>query len=491
MNPLNLFMKKLILLISFALPFYSFAQTPIKTAEDTAFILDRVYYPQMQIKMSISIITSDFSTAPKKTAYLSEIDSLNKLIKKEPTKGDHYLALGGIYNEFHRTKEADSIRKIAKDLFIGDMMKNPADTHAIACMANIYLGELDWQLAYAYFSELTKQTPESSVGWNGLAMISMASYDFDIAITQMEKAINAEPDNIDNYCQMANIMMMKSVFDLNKLDSATMDTLTYKGIVNKNFIQKGLKLNPENETLKAILDAMLLTGIIYQAFIDNSEKFTGRGDTISFLLSSEINRAIDGIEKNMETRAAKTFCDREFPYTCLMLISFLRNDPDKAMNWFEKGIHFNPRSQTLYENMTGVCALMMRRDCAYRLQLKLDSIHPLVNNFLMTAYFYYLDKRFEQSKIWTQKVFTLDPENFNALMGMAALSTRELNFPTAATYLDKAAGIDKEHPDVQLLMGILYLFDNSPIMAKSIFTELLKNEQSTIEVEELLERFCK
>jgi tetratricopeptide (TPR) repeat protein len=484
--------KFIVSFIIFVLIYLSgFTQVVVNTAEDTAFVMERVYYPQMQIKMSITFVTSDFLLAPKKNIKMSDGDSIEKLIVKEPGRADHYLALSSFYNEFNRTIKADSLRKLAKELFIGDLMKNSADTHAIQNLANIYLGELNGELATAYFNELTKQVPASSAGWNGLALISMANYDFKNAISYMDKGLQAEPDKIENYCQMANIMMMKSVFDLDSYDSTIMDTLTYKGMINTSFLENALKQKPGDPSISAMLDALKLTSIIYQAFIDNSDKFTGRGDSVIFVLSKSCTVELSSIENRMKTYADKAFHDKEFPYACLMLINFLRNDPDQALEWFKKGIKLNPRSQNLYENMTGIYALSMRKEPAYKLQLKLDSIHPNVTNLLMTAYFYYLDKKFGESKIWTQKVLALEPNNFNALMGMAALSTHDKKFGEAASFLDKAAGINPEHPDVLLLTGILYLLDNSPQMAKSTFGELLKNNQSTIEVDELMDRFLK
>jgi tetratricopeptide (TPR) repeat protein len=375
-------MKKYLLLFALLLltSRAGMCQDFLKTSEDTAFVMDRVYYPQLQIKMSISFLTEDFSSS---------------LIRKEPERADHYMALSALYRQLYRQREADSLGKITKDLFMKEMMRNPADTHAIRMMANIFMGEGDRQLAQAYFEEITKVAPLSSVGWNGLALIKMSYYEMDPAMGYLEKAIQLEPDNIENYCQMSNLMMFKAIYDLNTYDSTMVDSLSYKGFVNTLFLEKALLRKPGHPTLLAMLDALHLTGIIYQAFIDNADKLNGRGDTVSFRLREKSKQAADLIAKRMEERIKKGFTDREFPYSCLMLVAFLNNDPETALRWFNQGIGYNPRSQNLYENMTGICALTLRKDCAYRIQLQLDSIHPTVNNFLMTAYFYYLDRRFD------------------------------------------------------------------------------------------------
>jgi tetratricopeptide (TPR) repeat protein len=489
----NMIMKRflIIALLQLCLLSSGFSQTLIKNASDTSFLLDRVYFPQLQIKLSISFVTSDFSVAPKKRISFSDIEANKKLIRGDPKNGDHYISLAEAYNEFNKTRKADSVKQVAKDIFVNNLIANAADTHAVRTLANIYLGEMQWDLARSFFQELTRTAPGSSAGWCGLALISMASYDFNEALKNMQKAIDAEPGNIDNYCQMANIIMMKSVIDLDSYDSLKMDTLTYRGIIDTKFIRDALKKKPGDPSLSAIQDALTLSGIIYETFIDNSESFTGKNDTVHFKVSPDCEKALSEIEKRMTTRIAGTFADREFPYTCLMLTEFLRNDPDKALTWFNKGVKYNPRSQSLYENMTGISAMNGRKDAAYKLQLRLDSIHPSADNFLMTGYFYYLDKNYYASQNWTEKVLAVEPTNFDAMMGMAALCIKQMKLSGAALFLDQAAGMDQEHPDVTLLTGIMYLLDNSPVLAKASFQELIKSGQNRIEAQQLIDRFLK
>lgn len=485
-------MKKLlliILLISYGL-LPCLSQNIIKTKEDTAFVMARTYYPQMQIKMSISFLNSDFVAGPKFTFGKNAEDSIKMLIKKEPARSDNFLALGDYYTRMHRDKQADSLYKITKDLCMNQMMINPADTHAIRQMAGIFLGEGNFELAEAYFQEFAKIAPSASAGWSGLALISMQKYEIDKAKTYIEKSIETDPANIDNYCQMANLMMLKTVFDLNTYDSITLDTLSYKSYVDTRFINTALKTLPGNPSLLAMKDALDLTGIIYQAFIDNSESLQGHGDTIRFHLRPESSRAIEGIISRMQVLTTGIFKDKEFPYACLILAAFLKNDVPTAEEWFNKGIRYNPASQNLYENITGVCALNKARECAYRHQLALDSIHPVVNNFLMTAYFYFLDSRFDESKMWTEKVLKIEPGNFYANLGMATIYAHKFDFSQAARYLDKAAAVQKTDNDVQMLMAVLYLFDQSPMMAKSVLLALQPSYPGP-EVDEMLDRFFK
>jgi tetratricopeptide (TPR) repeat protein len=450
----------------------------------------RVYYPQLQIKMSISFLTSDFSVAPKPFFGPGAVDSLSSLIRKEPERGDHYLMLSSLYQEYSYLKKADSLKKMSTDLFMKDMMRNPADTHAVRMLANIFLGNGDWQLAQAYYQELTKLAPNSSVGWNGLALISMGNYDMEPAMTNLEKAIAVEPNNLENYCQMANLMMVKAIYDLNAYDSTVVDTLSFSHFVNTSFLEDALKKRPGDPSLEAMLDALHLTGIIYQAFLDNADKLNGHGDSITFKLREKSKKEADLIAKRMEERTKKTFTDRDFPYSCLMLVAFLNNDPETALKWFEKGVRYSGRSQNLYENMTGICALTLRKDCAYHLQLKLDSIHPTVANYLMTAYFYYLDGRFKEAQTWTQEVLLDEPNNLFANLGMAAIKTRLYKFKEAVPYLDKASSLDAKNADVLMLTAVLYIFDNSPLMAKATLNGLAPSYPG-VEVDELLDRFFK
>ena len=110
--------------------------------------------------------------------------------------------------------------------------------------------------------------------------------------------------------------------------------------------------------------------------------------------------------------------------------------------------------------MIGICALGRAEECTYELQLRLDSIHPTFNNFLMTAYIYYLDDQFEKAREYTQKMYELNKNNFYSLMGMAVVLARQEKFLEAVPWLDRAAEINPTHPDLLLLAGIHYLFDN-------------------------------
>jgi tetratricopeptide (TPR) repeat protein len=492
-NPLFKTLMKKFLLVSLFICYGlipCFSQNILKTKEDTAFVMARTYYPQMQIKMSISFLNSDFVPGPKFSFGRNAEDSIKSLIKKEPLISDHFLALGDYYSRMHRQKQADSLYKITKDLCMNQMMLNPADTHAIRLMAGIFLGEGNFDLAEAYYQEFAKIAPSASAGWSGLALINMQKYEIDKAKTYIQKSIDTDPDNIDNYCQMANLMMLKAIFDMNSYDSITLDTLSYKSYVDTRFINTALKTLPGNPSLLAMKDALDLTGIIYQAFIDNSESLEGHGDSIRFHLRPVSAQAIEGIMSRMQALTNGVFKDKEFPYACLILAAFLKNDVPAAEEWFNKGIRYNPASQNLYENITGVCALNKVKENAYRHQLKLDSIHPVVNNFLMTAYFYFLDSRFDESKMWTEKVLQLEPGNFYANLGMATIYAHKFDFSAAARYLDKAAAVQKTDNDVQMLTAILYLFDQSPMMAKSVL-QALQPSYPGPEVDEMLERFFK
>jgi hypothetical protein len=83
----------------------------------------------------------------------------------------------------------------------------------------------------------------------------------------------------------------------------------------------------------------------------------------------------------------------------------------------------------------------------------------------------------------------MEPRNFYPLMGMAAVNVRKLKFKEAVPYFDKAAGVYPGHPDVQLMTGILHLFDNSPFQARAVFEAIQKSPDAMPEVQELLDRF--
>jgi hypothetical protein len=83
----------------------------------------------------------------------------------------------------------------------------------------------------------------------------------------------------------------------------------------------------------------------------------------------------------------------------------------------------------------------------------------------------------------------LEPDNFYALIGMAAIHAKKMQFSGCASYLDKASGISPDDADAILLTGILFLFDNSPFMAKQTFNELLKTGRNMDEAKAFIARF--
>lgn len=483
-------MKKHILFAALVLTsLIASAQGLVKTTEDTAFLMRRVYFPQMQIKLSISLLTNDFTASPKFHYSPRSLDSLQQLAADAPTQPDPLLSLSRAYYYYNELKKGDSLTKMAKDLYLENMMIHPADTHALRKMAEILTGEGDTDLAKAYYQELARVAPSASAGWSGLGMISMGQYQMDTAMYYLQKALSLEPDKLENYCQMANAAMLKAIYTLSEIhDTAVLDTLSYKRIINTDFLRSAIKKEPSNPAFPAMLDALHLTGIIYQAFIDNSGKTSGHGDTINWTLRDNVKTDLVQIRKRMEALTNGLYSDREFPYACLMLIEFLNNDPSASLNWFNKGIRYSPRSQNLYENITGICALSNRKADAFRMQLKLDSLQPGIPNFLMTANFYFLDKKWKDAESWTLKVLAIDPKNLFGLMGMAAIHTQQRQFGEAALYLSKASKVDARHSDILFLNAIHLVMQNSPQLAKAVLNELLPVYPGP-EVKEVLERF--
>lgn len=485
-------MKKLIsVFISVFIVNIAFGQDYIvKTADDTAFLMEKIYFPEMQVTLTIPFLTTDFNPV-KRISKFSDIDSLKKLVVKEPLNADHYLNLNFIYNEFSMFKEADTARRKAIDLFMNNLGENPLDTHALNCMASIYLSEMELNLARAFYKELTVVAPEASIGWSGLAVIAMMNYDLESAVAYMDTAIIAEPDNLDNYCQMSNIIALKSIFDFNNYSDAVVDTITYKTIVNTRFIEKAMGKYPDNPAYVNIYHALHLTGLIYEIMLDNSEKISGHGDSIYFKLSPHCRTALDEISAHMSEQINGTYRNHEFPYICLMLSEFLKNNPDNAVDWFNKGIKYNERSKSMYETIIGICALARNNEPMFTFQLRLDSIHPSVHNFQMTSYFYFLDGNYEQARIWADKARLLNPQDFYTLMGLAAIAAKQNNFGISNTWANKATTYYPAHPDLVLLKGILSLFNNTPMMAKSYFDELIQLNQNFDEAESIIKRFYK
>lgn len=465
------------------------AQAVLKTAEDTAIALGYLRFPQMQASVVVPLVASDFSLVEQRKWRESDVDSLAKLIAKDPQNGDHYKALSDVYSYLLNEEMADSLLTKAADLFMDQMMINPADTHAVASLANIYFIEGKWSLVAAYYQELINLAPESSKGWRGLGTVKAFVGDLNGAIPDMEKAINLEPALFENYCELSNVLMMKSFVDASAADSAQLEKMTYRDIMNLGFLEEANRRNPQDSSIQALMNAMKLMGLVAITMMQNSDVYYSGADTMKLRIKPEVRKELDAMKEIMVAYANGSFRTKVFPYSCLMILGLINNDLEDARHWFEISMKYNPKNNVLYENMVGVYVFYQKKPPAIEIQKRLVDLYPNTRTMLILGYLYFRSDSLDSARYWVEKALKLDPFNPDLLLAMSAVAGSQLRLGEALDYTDKILKNDSQNIQAQLHMAIFGLFTQSIYSTKALLRKLSEEPYQMVEAEEMLQKF--
>lgn len=482
--------KEFILLILILLPVLSYPQQGLKNKSDTLFLLDLVKYPQMNVELTISFVKEDFEFN-KAISTLSEADKLRSELKGDLTDAEKYKRMAEIFSDNDKLEEAKKAKDNAKELYLKRLSANSSDSEALKYLAKYFMEQGQWNLSKAYYNELTLKFPDDEAGWEGIGLVEMVNLNVENAYKNMSKAIDKSPGNISLYCSMANIVMYKAFSDLTKLPDSIIMKRKFDQMIDFDFIKKAMKLYPENENFKMINQGLEVGCLMIEVFIKNRDVLGNYSDTSRFALTEEIRTQLNKSEEYFTKALSTKYKQKKFPYECLMIIEFLKNDGERSVKYFDQGIKNTKGSKELYSTMVAIYAFLWKKDECLQAQLKLNKADSSVTNCLLTAYFFFALDKFSDAKIWTRKVLAVEKTNSKALLGMTAIAIREKNLPEAQINILKYEKSNPQTEEYLFYKAVFYLLNNSPQIAKNSLDYLANGNYFRESSRKILERFYK
>lgn len=466
------------------------AQNLLQNAEDTAFLLENVYYPKMQVQMSIFFNASEYENQ-KNSQAPQNVDSLKNMLGKSGDDALLYRQISEIYTSQGNDTAAIRARKKARDLYLDRMMKNNTDTCAIRNIGDLFLADFDFSMAEAYYKELTRVDSTNPYGWYGLASVNLMNFRLEKAEAQMKKALGIDESNIAFYCQMANIQCYKAYYKLSALPDSVLTLMNFRDYLDYSFIDNAMKKYPANKTLQHIYHNLVIAGILTEAFYDNPGILDHSSKQLHFNLKPETEKNLKLSETYMKTLLNNASPKPAFAYKAMMIGAFLHGDTAAARSIFEEGIMANPANRELLSTMVGIYALYWMKNESLNIQLRYNEDYPSHENFLITAYLYYSIKSDSLARYWTDKALQLNAYSIKALNGMAAVNIQMMNIEQALQFANLALKYYPKDVEAMYLRGILYILEGNPLQAKNMFARLNFDPQYKAKCQEISSRFLK
>ena len=449
-------------------------QNLLKTRDDTAFVMQYIYYPQMQVQMSIFFDEADFS-AVRDVFTPARADSLNRVLNGTYQDARIYMQLSEVYSHLMLDREAFEARAKAKDLFLRQLQANPSDTGALANLARIFLANFDLKLARAYYQELVRIDSSSAEGWFGLGSLDLLEYKLDNAVKNMAEAIKIKPRSIAYHCQMANIQTYTGFYKIATLPDSVLEKMNYRDLMDYSYIQKAVKAFPADKPLMNIMQSLIMAGIMTEAFFDNPDLLNHTNDSVKFVLKPASRKDMVAVMEYMKKLLPGAYGKRVFPYKALMIGEFLENNPDAARRYFDEGIRINSNDRDLLSTMVGIYALNWRKKESAEMQHRYFDAYPTLSNAMVMAYLYYSIREDSLALIWTDKALQMDAGNARATAGKAAVLAQLFRVQEAAALSDLSMVREPGNREFLFLRGVIYILENRGVKGKAIFDELAKD----------------
>ena len=483
-------MRNLIFLLLFSVPLCSYPQNGLQTKEDTAFLLGLLRYPQMNVELTISFVKEDFEFT-RENLKSSDAAKIKSELTGDIKDAERYKRIAEIYSYLKMPDEARFAKDKAKEIFLKRLSSNPSDSAALKYIAKYFMELGQWNLSKAYYAELIKRFPQDASGYEGVALIEMVNLNVESAYSNLKIAIEKEPSNISLYCSMANISMYKAFNDLAKLPDSVIMKRKYNEMIDFGFIKNAMAKYPDNENFKMINQGLVVGCLLIETFVKNSEVLGNSSDTSKFVHNDEmlmqLNRAEAYFMKSLQTK----YKTKKFPYECLMIIEFLKNDGNKSVKSFEQGIANTNDKKELFSTMVAVYAFLWKKDECLKTQLELNKMDSSSVNCMLTAYFYFAINKLSEAKFWTQKALNIDHTNGKALLGMVSVALKEKNLPEAQINILKYEKNNPQSDEYLFYKAVFYLLNNSPQIAKNSLEQLAKGSNYMENSKKILERFYK
>lgn len=491
-------MKKFTVLLFLICSVSGFSQNPIKSKEDTVFLIKKIGCPFQYAGLEFYYSENNTPIENQKSEAVEtpetlrqEITEIKNKLRTDSLNPDLYFKIANKYSILKDEENSDIYLEKAKILYTENLNKNPKDTSALINLAFYYTKRQQLDIARLFHEELLKYDSTDATALLFLSFYYYKKMNLTTAQTLLLQGIKYHPKYLPFYTILGMIQFLLSQQEFDNISDSIICNKSYKDYCNLSIFEENMKRYPEVEGIAYIHNLILATSILVKSSICDSILKNKYSEYFRFDFEQEEKEGLNFLQKYFESMINnEKFINDYTAYQALIAIYFMSNDHEKMLEIFEKGIvNCKDSVHSIYSNMVTISSVMGNYQKCLELQTKLNKIRPTNINYIITALIYFDMEDIQNCNLWTIKAYETDPKNFEAILGMAAFSLREKKIIDAEKYLKIAESINSESDDFKYLEAIFYLFTNKPFQAKIIFKSLSEVSDYKDECEEILEKF--
>lgn len=375
----------------------------------------------------VSINQADTLAAYKMGLIYIEKNELNKaesiadnLLKNFPKRADGYRLKGLV--RYHRKNYSDAMISLQNSIKISPTLEG------YYFLGLCYYNQGDLETALSQFRKILDNVPTSRQARLMTGTILLSQKRLDDAIAEIKKVLQNDDKDAIAHNMLGNAYMAKGMFEegMHELNLATrIDPKAVDAYLKKGYFYFSRGKNAEGET-------ELVTAVQAAPDVLNSR----------LLLASYYMRKGNGAKALSVIKSGLTGNKNDAPlYNAMAAVLFSENKRDEGLKSIQKAKDVDPAFPASYQNLATYYAALGNYDKAIAEQLTLLKI---------------------------------DPKNYQAMLGLAALYEIKGNDRDAQTYYQKA--VDTKMPAAYLAQAGYYMKKKEAGQALQVLEEAIKND---------------
>lgn len=389
---------------------------------------------------SLYIIIAEAYSQPKVKNYDKSLELLNKALKLDSKNKEGYLALGNIYLDKNNGTEA--IKNYQKVI---DM--DPNNSEAMTLKANVYILINNYSDAIPLLLEAVKADSSYSPAYHALAELYANQKDYANAAKYFSDYIEKSEINPDNQKRFASILylnkqyteainILKDIIQTEPDNPIAIRTLAYSYLRlgdtqnSMQYFQKLFQipsveyLTSDYENYADLLDSTGNDSLAVEYLYKVVNQDSTRKDVLGKISVLEFkNKKWDGVITALEKKVALTgqeyfdlgkayYFIQNYPKADSVFDILTKKIPDLAIAFFWQArvkTNFDPESDSGLAKPYYEQFITLSKEDTTKFKKELIE----ASSYL--GYYFYLKKDNEESKLYWQKVYALDPTNKQAI----------------------------------------------------------------------------
>jgi tetratricopeptide (TPR) repeat protein len=305
-----------------------------------------------QLTLNFYFKSSDFSDyQPLSQKQIDKkIADFEKKIKIKPT-ANLYHEYGGFLaqNVEKDSLKAQALWRKALDLYKQEIEKNPKNGEAFYGAGILSMKFNYREDAYDYLTKSTELMPDSAKTWAGKGAVLLTYFNnYTDSKSDFEKAINLDLKNIDNQVFFLTCSLFEALSKLGQSGTFNIDN---------TYLQKLIKLEPNNLTYQSLIKISRLVEVFYQAMYKASLNYDSKDEGSFFKYFDGDNNELKSLRVFIEQTISKRKNNLTMLYNALALNHLLLKNNELAIAAFEKAIQSDKNQKTAFDNLAFVYAM--------------------------------------------------------------------------------------------------------------------------------------